>query len=234
MKLYYKEWDKPEVEIPQGIIFGEPDMSAIKTIASYPIGVCWEIWIIQKILNNEEGFFDFSKNLVDIGACLGEYCWLLPFNHAYAFEPNKTSLYRMHTNLVLHDRVDSVDTFNCILSDKDETVKFDGFCTNVGDQEGYNSTIATEYKTRTLDEFGLDNIGLIKIDVEGMEERVLKGGIGTIIRNNYPPILFECFDVDLWGMTQEKHDNLFNFLQSFGYEILEHWGDFETHLAIHR
>ena len=236
MKLYYKEWDKPEVEIPQGIvsIFGEPDRARVNAIGSYPIGVCWEVWVIRKVLNNEEGFFDFNKSIVDIGACLGEYCWLLPFNYAYAFEPNKTSLYRMHTNLVLHDKVDTVDTFNCMLSDKRETVRFDGFFTDIGGQDTYDDTIATECKTKTLDEFGLDNIGLIKIDVEGMEEKVLKGGIGTIIRNNYPPILFECWDVGYTGMTQEKHDSLFNFLNSLGYEILEHWGDFETHLAIHK
>ena len=86
----------------------------------------------------------------------------------------------------------------------------------------------------TLDSFNISNIGFIKIDVEWMEEKVLRGGIGTIIRNNYPPILFECWDVGYFNMSQERHDSLENFLKSLGYEILWHWGDFENHLAIHK
>ena len=67
-----------------------------------------------------------------------------------------------------------------------------------------------------------------------MEYQVLRGGLGTIIRNNYPPILFELWDVDYFGMTQEVHDRLVNFLEGLGYEILWKWGDYETHLAIHK
>lgn len=235
MKLYYKEWDKEEVEIPQnGIILGEPDLPAIHAITSYPIGICWEIWILQKIGENKEGYFDFSKNIVDIGAGLAEYCWLLPFKHAYAFEPNKTMTYKIHANAVLHNRVEEIDTFQCLLSDKPEDVNYDGFLTEVGGHSCYHKDKEQVVHSTVLDSFNIDNIGLIKIDVEGMEEKVLRGGIGTIIRSNYPPILFECWDVGYSGMTQEKHDSLFNYLKSLGYEILEHWGDFETHLAIHK
>lgn len=85
-----------------------------------------------------------------------------------------------------------------------------------------------------LDELNLSNIGFIKIDVEGMEEKVLRGGVGTIVRNNYPPILFELWNVGFYNMTQEKHDSLKNFLESLGYEILWKWGDDSTHLAIHK
>ncbi len=234
MELYYKEWNTPEIEIPQStIILDKRFVGALHTIQEYPNFLCWEVWVIEKIKNNTEGYFDFSKNIIDIGAGLGEYCWLLPFNHAYAFEPNKKTEYLIHTNLVLHDRVDTVDTFNCLLSDKVEDVNFDGFTchevTNV-----YDKNPVSLKQTNILDNFNLDNIGLIKIDVEGMEEKVLRGGIGTIIRNNYPPILFECWDVWCEGMTQEKHDSLFNYLKSLGYEILEYWGDWETHLAVHK
>ena len=235
MRLYYKEWDKPEVEIPAGAnILGENDIAPIHAIETYPIGVCWEVWGIKKVFENEEGFFDFNKNLVDIGAGLGEYSYYLPFNHAYAFEPNKTMLYKMHANLVLFDKVYDVDTFNYMLSDKHEIVKFDGFYNEAGGQEDYNKDISVDCHTKILDDFNIENVGLIKVDVEGMEEKVLRGGIGTIIRNNYPPILFECWDVGSYGMTQEKHDSLFGYLNSLGYEILEYWVDFETHLAIHK
>ena len=71
------------------------------------------------------------------------------------------------------------------------------------------------------------------IDVEGMEEKVLRGGIGTIVRNNYPPILFECWEIGWNNMTQEKRDSMEKFLTNLGYEIIWGWGDEETHLAIH-
>lgn len=237
MNLYYKEWDKPEVQIPEvAVLFGESDLEPIHTTTSYPEVYCWEAWIIRKIIENAEGYFDFSKNLVDIGAGLGEYCWCLPFNHAYAFEPNKTMIYKMHANAVMRDKVEQIDTFQCMLSDKIETIGFDGFFNEPGSGAGYGKTSAVyDITTTVLDSFNLSNVGLIKVDVEGMEEKVLRGGIGTIIRNNYPPILFECWDVEsTYGMNQEKHDSLFGFLNSLGYEILDHWGDFETHLAIHK
>ena len=234
MELYYKEWNKQEIEIPQSaIILDKGSVVGLHDTQNYPATYCWEVWIIHKIVDNKEGYFDFSKNLVDIGAGLGEYCWLLPFKHAYAFEPNKKTEYLIHTNLVLHDKVDDVDTFNYLLSDKKEFVSFDGFsCDQINGNCNKNNL--ETYQTATLDDFVFDNIGLIKVDVEGMEEKVLRGGLSMIKRNNYPPILFECWDVGVYGMTQEKHDSLFNFLKGLGYEILEYWGDSETHLAIHK
>lgn len=234
MELFYKEWDKQEIEIPQSaIILDKVFAGALRSMEPYPEIYCWEIWGIHKIIENKEGYFDFSKNLVDIGAGLGEYCWNLPFNHSYAFEPNKKIEYLIHANLVLHDMLDDVETFNCILSDKMETIDFDGFRCE-GSSLGFDKTKSKSNQTNILDNFGIDNIGLIKIDVEGMEEKVLRGGIGTIIRSNYPPILFECWNVGVGGMTQEKRDSLFNLLKSMGYEIIEYWADWETHLAIHK
>ena len=195
---------------------------------------CEEFDIIKKIQRNEEGFFDFSKNLIDIGAEDGNYALLLDFKHNYCFEPNKKACCLMYANMFLKDKVDNTEVYNIGLSDHEGMIKFDGFTCEPDHPDGYSSTGIYNIPIKTLDSFNIENVGLIKIDVEGYEENVLLGGIDTIIRNNYPPILFECWDVDWWGMTQEKHDRLFNILNSLGYEILEHWGDHETHLAIHK
>lgn len=234
MQIFYKQWNEPEVEIPQSAVIMDTRFAqTLHCCSTYPEIYCWEVWAIQKIGLNEEGYFDFSKNILDIGAGLGEYCWALPFKHAYAFEPNKTTEYLIHANLVMRDKVNDVETFGYLLSDKVEDVKFDGFGCELGvNMIDANNTRVVQ--THILDEFELDNIGLIKIDVEGMEEKVLRGGIGTIARNNYPPILFECWDAETANMTQEKRDSLFNFLKGLGYEILEYWGDWETHLAVHK
>jgi len=197
-----------------------------------------EMDIINKIMENKDGYFDFSKSLVDIGACYGGYSMLLDFKHNYCFEPNKRFVCLLYTNMYLKDKFESTDVYNCCLSDVEGVVNYNGFCC-----EGSNSPdeLRTdlygemhETKTSILDSFNLFNIGFIKIDVEGFEEKVLRGGVGTIIRNNYPPILFECWPVGHYNMTQERRDSLFNFLKYLGYEILEEWGDFETHLAVHK
>lgn len=201
-------------------------------------GYCAEYDIVKKISENSEGYFNFSKSMIDIGSNYGCYTMLLDFKHAYCFEPNKKICALIHANTFLFDKVYTTDIYNIALSDVEGTLKFNGFCC-----EGCGSPDETrediyekmhEIPCQTLDSYGFKDIGFIKIDVEGFEEKVLSGGLKTLILNNYPPILFECWDVGYYNMTQEKHDRLFNLLNMLGYEILEYWGDFETHLAIHK
>jgi FkbM family methyltransferase len=52
------------------------------------------------------------------------------------------------------------------------------------------SILSVTAQMKTLDSFDLDNVGFIKIDVEGHEESVLKGGINTIKRSR-PNLLIE-------------------------------------------
>ena len=197
-----------------------------------------EIGIINKIKENKEGYFDFNKSLIDIGACYGGYSMLLDFKHNYCFEPSKRFMCLLYTNMYIKDKINNTDVYNCCLSDTESIVRYNGFCC-----EGSNSPDELRFdiygemhdtQAKILDSFDINNVGFIKIDIEGFEEKALRGGVGTIIRNNYPPILFECWDVGYYGMTQEKRDSLFGFLNGLGYEIIECWGDFETHLAIHK
>lgn len=200
-----------------------------------------ELEIMDRINENSDGYFDFDKAILDIGAFIGQYSWYTKFKYAYAIEPNKERWVLLNMHLLMNDKLENSQTFNILLSDKKETINFDGFHTELTDQSneflhsGDNIHQSfTPVESYLLDELNLTNIGFIKIDVEGMEEKVLRGGIGTIIRNNYPPILFELWNVGYYNMTQEKHDSLENFLKSLGYEIIWNWGDHSTHLAIHK
>jgi hypothetical protein len=74
----------------------------------------------------------------------------------------------------------------------------------------------TTYDVKTLDEYNIRDIDLIKIDVEGMEFNVLLGSKQTLEENNYPPIIFECWQ-DSW--FQEQRTTLFELLQEMGYKI---------------
>lgn len=198
--------------------------------------LCEEYNIILKIKNNEEGYFDFSKTLIDVGAEDGNYAMLLNFAKNYCFEPNKRMCSLVYTNMYLKDKVYNTEVYNIGLGDEEGTMVFNGFAEEgSGIFESSMCRCENGLQTiikKTLDSFNITNVGLIKTDTEGFDYFVLKGGINTIIDNDYPPILFECWDVGHCEQTQEDHDRLFNFLTSLGYEILEHWGDHETHLAI--
>lgn len=227
--LYSKRFGEKEVSLKDNFLFTDESLSTVKNAYRfYESFYCLEAEIIQRILENKDGFFDFSKNLIDVGAATGEYCTNLNFNESYIFEPDKKLLWTCQANLVNAGKEQNAYTFQVALSDKEgkETIFTNGI-------DKYWET-----ETKTLDSFNIENIGLIKIDVEGFEEKVIRGGLMTIIKSNYPPILFECWPVGFnyinGKMTQEKHDSLFNLLKTLGYEIHEQWGDHETHLAVHK
>jgi hypothetical protein len=69
----------------------------------------------------------------------------------------------------------------------------------------------------TLDSGAHKYIRLIKIDVEGHELEVLKGGIETLKANNYPPIIFEAWTWKPW--FEPKRKKLFEYLEGHGYKI---------------
>lgn len=201
-----------------------------------------EWYIQQKIQDNEEGYFDFSKNMIDIGACYGVYSMVLPFNHAFMFEPNKEYFAYCQANMLLHGKIYKADMFNVAVSDKTGSIQFDGF---------YGGELAAEYNTWTqtaittvpcikLDDMQdtLTNIGFIKIDIEGMEPYALMGAKQVIKNNNYPPILFESWEEGNNEESQEQYEHrvalLENVLQELGYSIIYGWGDEINHLAIHQ
>lgn len=66
----------------------------------------------------------------------------------------------------------------------------------------------------TLDSYNFDNVGFLKIDVEGFEEQVLLGGLETI--NKYKPVLY---------IEDDRIHNraaLRSLIKQIGYSIEEH------------
>lgn len=201
-------------------------------------GICEEYEIIQKIKENKEGYFDFNKALIDIGSEDGNYAMLLDFDKNYCFEPNKRMCCLINTNMYLKNKVYNTIVYNVALGDKDgDTAIFNGFAEKGSlfyEQSMLNTDKIEIIEKSRLDSYNIKNVGLIKVDTEGFDYFVLKGGIHTIVDNGYPPILFECWDVGTFGQTKEQYDRIMNFLKSIGYDVIEHWGDYETHLAIYK
>jgi hypothetical protein len=84
-----------------------------------------------------------------------------------------------------------------------------------------------EIEINTLDSYNFDNIGFIKMDVEENELDVLKGAKETLIRSNYPKILFESNPVD-----KIRRIELFNYLvNELTYRIIPIGGYENMYLA---
>ena len=184
---------------------------------------------LKLLINEEPGV------VLEIGANLGTFCVPLAkkvSKHTYhAFEPQRIIYYQLCANTFING-LDNVHCHKFGLSDKEERMVLtmpdyvnEG---NIGafsmDKEvrknEYECT--TEGRKEPLVVFTLDSgahkyIRLIKIDVEGHELEVLKGGIETLKANNYPPIIFEAWTWKPW--FEPKRKKLFEYLEGHGYGI---------------
>lgn len=157
-----------------------------------------------------------AKLVLDIGANHGTMGQALEANDydVVSFEP-QPELFK----LVLSKNVRGIK-HNCALGDVEGVapmprLRYDEKNNFGGMGLGFRSVLGSiEVPVRTLDSFNFDNVGLIKLDVEGYEERVLRGGQETIARCR--PILYVEDD----RMAQSK--SLREFIESLGYTITEH------------
>lgn len=88
-----------------------------------------------------------------------------------------------------------------------------------------------------MDYFQITDIGLIKIDVEGMELEVLKGGIDTLNKNNFPPIFIEIWETDNWRNNYKEYyekngEDIKSFLESLGY--IQEWKSGHDYIFIYK
>ena len=115
------------------------------------------------------------RGCIDIGSNVGLWTRELAsrFEQVYCFEPNPIFIECFNKNIT----ETNVQLFQYGLSNKEHTASMVEF----------NSTVMTKeegnIKCRTLDSFELNDIDLIKIDVDGFEVEVLQGAIDTISRN---------------------------------------------------
>lgn len=174
-----------------------------------------------------------GKDVIDIGAHCGIYTVALAkkVNRVYSFECSPKTFNYLCANIALRGLDYRVTKYNVALGSSEGTTSYyirdpndgggNGICRFDYDEKRQTESI--EVPVRTLDSFGLKNIGFIKIDVEGAEQQVLEGAVETLKANGYPKILFES-----WRPAQEAlgfpaaalRESLFAFIQSLGYRII--------------
>jgi FkbM family methyltransferase len=180
----------------------------------------------------KDNFMRADKVFVDIGAHVGTYSFMLaPFaSHTWSFECTPRTFCCLAANIALHGLEDKVSLRHCALGEAcgETTIVVrsgdgGGNGRALGDHrdDGCGRLVA---ELRTLDSFNINNIGLIKIDVEGFEKNVLAGALATLERCNYPPIVFEA-----WGAEAD----VFEFLSGLGYRYQKITGGDCMWLATH-
>tara|TARA_B110000503_G_C7122776_1_gene403236 strand:- start:570 stop:1211 length:642 start_codon:yes stop_codon:yes gene_type:complete len=124
----------------------------------------------------------------------GGNCGLYPrlyanmFKWVYTFEPEPMNFYC----LVQNTQVPNIFKFNCALGDMKRSVSL-----NCAGQENVGTFTITEDQGNMnipmmrIDDLFYDKVGLIHLDVEGYEEKILHGAVETI-KEHRPVMMLEC------------------------------------------
>lgn len=154
-----------------------------------------------------------EKLSLDVGANKGIYSYAM-LGHSsavHAFEPHP-KMFDMMTGY-LGDRITAHRT---ALSDKTGTAEMHLLKSSTGysnlggtlesraEEHGY---VAIEVEAKRLDDCGLDNIGFIKIDVEGFEMQVIAGAT-EVLKTQRPNLLVEVESAHNARPLQERIDEI--------------------------
>ena len=167
-------------------------------------------------LNIIHSISDSNKVSLDVGANLGLFTYFMSRSSkkVFAFEPNPYPL--EHLKKIVDNNVEIVPI---AIGDEDGSIKLNvpknrkGWSSNGASIKNIelNRGIKYEVIIRKIDSLKIENIGLIKIDVEGAELEVLKGAQKTI--NNQKPNLIIENEIN----RTSTPELLFNFMKNIGY-----------------
>lgn len=176
-------------------------------------------------------FIQRGSHFVDVGAHIGSWTLVLAphASKVTAFEPQKMRYYQLCGGIALNG-FEHVTAINCGLASRDRsghTNTLTKYREDTGSStlrpdvvehsiRNSNKEMGREdILLRTLDEFKLDDVSLIKIDVEGFELEVLQGAEETL-RRCRPHIVFEMWD---WDWFKPHRDATIAWLSQQGYAV---------------
>lgn len=203
-----------------------------------------EIDIISELSNamSEVSQHKKIKTFFDIGANKGNFSFIslfYPDLKVYSFEPNPNTFETLLENIELNNLKDRVIPFNLGLSNTLGTFELkipidvsdnglSTFAPNPKERFAYDSK-SGDYNIinidcKTLDsvflQLKLDSLDAIKIDTEGSELNILKGGEGVL--RKYKPIIAIEYTNENSGMFGYDRNEIVTLLKSYGYNSFHH------------
>ncbi len=188
-----------------------------------------------------------DRVFVDIGAHVGTYALVCgkKARATHAFECGPQTFCYLAANIALHGLTAKVTLHSCALGACAGTAPYyvrsaDGGGNGVKaltESDASTTPSCVSVPVATLDSFALENVGCVKIDVEGFEKDVLVGAQATLRRSGFPPIVFES-----WGSWKDGEGvpatalraELFAYLVSTGYQVQPLTGACDMFLATHK
>ena len=158
---------------------------------------------------------------LDVGASEGQMVCLAsaavgPSGRVYAFEPRTSAFQHLQLMSVAY-RLTNVELFQSLVGDSSgESVFFENVDNPSSSSlsQGWAGGVAKSYPVITLDEWSEKNsvsrVDLVKIDVEGAEMQVLRGGL-QLLQRTHPLVIFEiggretrkeCFGYSISDLTE--------------------------------
>lgn len=172
-----------------------------------------------------------DKQFIDCGAHMGSWTLVMAahFREVHAFEPQRLIFQQLCGNVALNG-LENVFAHNVGLDEKPGKLELhrSGFDrgTSTARQDavaafrlgGDGSSMET-VPVATLDSFAdvLTDVGLVKIDVEGLELRVIKGAVEVLKQNGLPKLMIECWSHSWYRQDKEA---LIDFLSGIGYGVI--------------
>lgn len=170
---------------------------------------------------------------VDVGANIGLFTLIAAHcvgheGHVYAFEPCSETHRRLVENVRLN-QFSNVSTYQLALSNRSEqldmTISRDGFdaWNSLAQPTAGESFAAEKVQCTTWDNFAQANdlvgrVTMIKIDVEGWEKHVLKGGEKALSRTDAPVLQVE-FTEQAALSAGSSCKELYHLLEELGYQM---------------
>lgn len=160
--------------------------------------------------------------VLDVGANIGAHTVVFarrvgPAGRVYAFEPQRIAFYDLCANMALNNITNVWCRSEAVGAEPGEVFvpqldyerpnNFGGL--GLG---GYRQ--GEKVPVITIDSLDLPKCNVIKVDVEGMEEAVLRGALNTLTK--FKPILYVENDRD------DRAGQLIQFLDSLGYKMYWH------------
>ncbi|WP_259130344.1 FkbM family methyltransferase [Salinibacter ruber] len=165
--------------------------------------------------------------ILDVGANLGVVSLILgqrfPDRSIHAFEPNPSTVHALRKNLE-YNAVDNVFVQDAAVGEESGTVTFDADPENraTARRASQEAEHARTTPCVTLDEYvednGIEEVALLKVDVEGYEKEVFEGAEGLLCNQRIKMVYFEVCPALAHRAGTKPEEPAF-MLEEWGYRL---------------